>query len=151
MNECSSTPLVNLIADEVLPSVEFYTRHLGFTETFRTPRDDIPVHVELVLGTLKIAISARSAARTDHGLDLQPDPPRVDLGFWCEDADAAYTALLEAGVPGLASPHDSGPNRIGFLTDPAGHLVSVCLSGHTDQRIGRWAPSSQLDEGGLAG
>lgn len=73
-------PLVNLIADEVLPSVEFYTRHLGFTETFRTPRDDIPVHVELVLGTLKIAISARSAARTDDGLDLQPGPPRSISG-----------------------------------------------------------------------
>lgn len=118
-------PLVNLFADDVLPSVEFYSQHFGFTETFRTPSEGVPVHVELALGTFKIAISARSAGRADHGLDLQPGPPQVDVVFWCDDADSAYADLVAAGVPGLVPPHDSGPNRTGFLTDPAGHIVSV--------------------------
>ncbi|MET0695304.1 MAG: VOC family protein [Propionibacteriaceae bacterium] len=117
-------PLVNLFADQVLPSVEFYQRHFGFVETFRTPLED-PVHVELALGTFTIAVSARSAGRADHGLELVAGPPQVDLVFWCDDADEAYTELLAAGVPGVVAPHDAGANRTGFLLDPAGHLVSV--------------------------
>jgi catechol 2,3-dioxygenase-like lactoylglutathione lyase family enzyme len=118
-------PLVNLFTDDVPASTEFYRDHFGFTEVFRTPTAGVPVHVELVLGTFRIAVSSRAAGRDDHGLDLRPGPPQVDLVFWCEDADEAWVTLRAAGVPGVVEPHDAGPNRLAFLTDPAGHLVSV--------------------------
>jgi lactoylglutathione lyase len=55
-------PQVNYYVRDVDGCARFY-RDLGFTETFRTPRDGTPVHVELHLGELTLGLAAVEAAR----------------------------------------------------------------------------------------
>jgi len=116
---------VNLFADEVQPSVDFYVNALGFTETFRTPSEGEPDHVEMMLGSFKLGVAKRAAGRAEHGLDLVAGPAQCDVVFWCDDADAAYDALVAAGARPVRPPHDFADNRAGWVSDPAGHLVSV--------------------------
>ena len=116
---------VNLFADEVQPSVDFYVNALGFTETFRTPTEGEPDHVEMTLGSFKLGVAKRAAGRAEHGLDLVAGPAQCDVVFWCDDADAAYDALVAAGATPVRPPHDFADNRAGWVSDPAGHLVSV--------------------------
>ena len=47
------SPQINLYVADVPRSVGFYER-LGFAETFRTPSEGAPIHVELVLDGFKI-------------------------------------------------------------------------------------------------
>jgi predicted enzyme related to lactoylglutathione lyase len=121
---------INLFADDVQPSVDFYINALGFTETFRTPTEGEPDHVEMTLsqpdgGSFKLGVAKRAAGRAQHGLDLVAGPPHCDVVFWCDDADAAYDALVAAGATPVRAPHDFADNRAGWVSDPAGHLVSV--------------------------
>ncbi|WP_426245512.1 VOC family protein [Nocardioides sp. LHG3406-4] len=116
---------INLFADEVQPSVDFYTQACGFTETFRTPEDGPPDHVEMTLGGLKLGVARRAAGAAMHGLDLVAGPAQCDVTLWCADADAAYAGLVGWGATPVREPHDFGSNRAGWLRDPAGHLVSV--------------------------
>lgn len=52
-----STPQVNIYSAGVERSVGFY-RSLGFEETFRTPREGTPIHVELKLDGFTLGIAA---------------------------------------------------------------------------------------------
>lgn len=135
-----SDPLVNMFADEVESSVAFYTRRLGFVEVFRTPAEGPASHVELELGGFRIAFSTREAGRLEHGLDLFPGSPQGELVFWCDDVDAAFAELTDAGVPAVVAPHDAGPNRTAFLVDPDERLFSI---------VSRRPPSAE-DVGGTA-
>ena len=47
--------LPNLYCADLAASLRFYRDLLGFTETFRYPREDTPQHVELRLGGSTIA------------------------------------------------------------------------------------------------
>jgi uncharacterized glyoxalase superfamily protein PhnB len=47
---------------------------------------------------------------------------------WTDDVDAAYDALLAAGVPGHTAPHDTGnDNRNAVVSDPDGNLVELVM------------------------
>lgn len=46
-------PLVNFYVKDVEVSVRFYRELFGFQETFRTPKEGAPMHVELRLGHLR--------------------------------------------------------------------------------------------------
>ena len=78
-------PALNFFARDVVKTVHFYTDLLGFTETFRTPRDGLPVHVEMRLGQFLLAVTSIEAAKTDHGLVLNPGPPSAELIVWTDD------------------------------------------------------------------
>lgn len=116
--------MVTLLVDEVGPSLAFYRDVLGFAEAYRTSLVD-PVHVELELAGVRLALSARAAGEADHGLALPPGPPQAVVVLWCHDAGEAYDELVEAGAPSVSPPHDAGPNRVAFVSDPAGHLLQL--------------------------
>ena len=52
-----SAPQVNIYSEDVVRSVEFY-RRIGFEETFRTPPEGPPIHVELGLDGFTVGIAA---------------------------------------------------------------------------------------------
>ena len=52
-----SAPQVNIYSEDVVRAVEFY-RRIGFEETFRTPSDGPPIHVELRLDGFTVGIAA---------------------------------------------------------------------------------------------
>ncbi|HKD76068.1 MAG TPA: VOC family protein, partial [Ktedonobacterales bacterium] len=72
-------PSFNFFVRDVVRTVQFYTDLLGFTETFRTPREGLPVHVELRLGQFTLAITSIDAALADHGLVVNPSSPSAEL------------------------------------------------------------------------
>lgn len=121
-----SAPMVNLYTDDLAAALAFYGGQLGFEETFRAPDPEAPDHVELRLDGVTIAISTAEAARRVHGLDASPGSHGFQLVLWTDDVDAAYDALVAAGVPTHTPPHDAGnDNRNAVVRDPDGNLVEL--------------------------
>jgi catechol 2,3-dioxygenase-like lactoylglutathione lyase family enzyme len=123
-----STPQVNIYSEDVLRSVGFY-RGLGFEETFRTPRDGEPIHVELVLDGFKLGIASVASATADHGLDLDLTKPGrgMEIAVWCEDVAVTFAHLVRAGAAALSEPHDwlGGTLRVAWVADPDGNPVEL--------------------------
>ncbi len=121
-----TTPLVNLYTRDIEAGLRFYRDLLGFTETFRTPREGVPSHVELQLDGFTIGLGTVEAARRVHGVEPAPGSPAMVLVVWTDDVDRAYQELVAAGVPALQPPHDTGnSNRNALLHDPDGNLVEI--------------------------
>jgi catechol 2,3-dioxygenase-like lactoylglutathione lyase family enzyme len=120
-------PAINYYVEDVEVAVRFYVEHFGFVETFRTPKEGPPDHVEVTLGPLILGLAAREAGRRMHGLPLGPGgPPRAELVVWTEDVDEAYAALLARGVPSVSAPHDFlGMLRAAWVMDPDGNPVEI--------------------------
>jgi lactoylglutathione lyase len=120
------TGLVNLYTGDIEAGLRFYRDLLGFTETFRTPGEGIPEHVELGLGGFTVGLGTVEAARRVHGVDAEPGRPAMVLVVWADDVDSACAELAAAGVPVLQEPHDTGnSNRNALLRDPDGNLVEI--------------------------
>jgi catechol 2,3-dioxygenase-like lactoylglutathione lyase family enzyme len=123
-----STPQVNVYSEDVVRSVEFY-RSLGFVETFRTPREGTPIHVELELDGFKVGIAAVTSAVADHGLDLDLSKPGrgMEICLWTDDADAAFARLTAAGARVLSEPHDwlDGTLRVAWVADPDDNPIEL--------------------------
>jgi lactoylglutathione lyase len=118
--------MANLYTNDIEAGLRFYRDLLGFTETFRTPRDGTPEHVELKLDGFMIGLGTVDAARRVHGVEATPGSPAMVLVLWTDDADAAYQELTAAGVPAVQPPHDTGNNnRNALLRDPDGNLVEI--------------------------
>src|SRR4029079_17067696 len=101
-----TNPSVNYYVEDVEVAVRFYTEHFGFIETFRTPKEGTPDHVEIKLGTLTLGLASQEAGIRDHSLPLGPGGfPRSEVVLWTEDVDAAYAALISQGVPSVSVPH----------------------------------------------
>lgn len=121
-----SSALVNLYTNDIEAGMRFYGELLGFSETFRTPADGVPSHVEMVLNGFKIGLGTVEAARRVHGIEPVPGSPAMVLVIWTDDVDQSYAKLTAAGVPGLQPPHDTGNNnRNALLRDPDGNLVEI--------------------------
>lgn len=127
MNIKYSDPAINYYVDDVDRAVEFYTKHFGFVETFRTPKDGKPDHVEVRLGNLILGLAAKEAGITVHGLPLgEGGNPRAEIVLWTDDVDKAYATLIEAGVRGISEPHDFiSVNRAAWVMDPEGNPVEI--------------------------
>lgn len=118
--------LVNLYTRDIQAGLKFYRDLLGFTETFRTPKEGIPEHVELQSNGFTIGLGTVEAARRVHGVEAEPGSPAMALVVWTHDVDTAYGELLAAGVPVVQPPHDTGNNnRNALLRDPDGNLVEI--------------------------
>jgi lactoylglutathione lyase len=99
---------------------------LGFEETFRTPRDGTPEHVELSLNGFALGLGTVEAAKSAHGVDASPGSPAMALVVWTDDVDKAFAQLTSAGVPVVQPPHNTGNNnRNALLRDPDGNLVEI--------------------------
>ena len=108
--------------------VEFY-EGLGFRETFRTPEDGVPIHVEVSLDGFTIGIADADSARADHGLRPSLDGRPVEILLWTDDADRDYARLTAEG---------------GAVAQPAARLVV-----EPPPRLGR-GPGRQPDPVGAA-
>jgi lactoylglutathione lyase len=120
------TALVNLYTRDIEAGIHFYRDLLGFVETFRTPAEGVPEHIELRLGGFTVGLGTVEAARRVHGVQAEPGRPSMVLVIWADDVDQAYEQLVAAGVPALQPPHDAGNNnRNALLRDPDGNLVEI--------------------------
>ena len=118
--------LVNLYTRDIEAGLRFYRDLLGFEETFRTPAEGVPEHVELRLGGFTVGLGTVEAARRVHGVEAAPGSPAMALVVWTRDVDEAFAALTAAGVPAVRPPHDTGnSNRNALLRDPDGNLVEI--------------------------
>ena len=120
-------PSINYYVDDVEVAVRFYTEHFGFVETFRTPKQGKPDHVEVRLGTMVLGLAAKAAGTSMHGLPLgSGGSPRAELVVWTDDVDAAYEQLIDNGVPSVSPPHDFlGALRAAWVMDPDGNPVEI--------------------------
>lgn len=119
-------PLVNLYTRDIEASLAFYRDLLGMVETFRTPLEGTPEHVELRLDGFMLGLGTVGAAKRVHGVDAAPGSPAMVLVFWTDDVDQSYGALLAAGAPAIQPPHDTGNNnRNALMRDPDGNLVEL--------------------------
>ncbi len=120
------TALVNLYTHDIEAGIRFYRDLLGFTETFRTPTEGIPEHIEFRLGGFTVGLGTVEAAKRVHGVDAEPGTLAMVLVVWTHDVDAAFEKLVAAGVPAIQPPHDTGNNnRNALLRDPDGNLVEI--------------------------
>jgi catechol 2,3-dioxygenase-like lactoylglutathione lyase family enzyme len=120
-------PAINYYVEDVEIAARFYTEHFGFVETFRTPKQGKPIHVEVRLGPLTLGLASKEAGRTMHSLPLGPGGfPRAELVVWTENVDEAYALLLDKGVPGVSAPHDFLSSlRSAWVMDPDGNPVQI--------------------------
>jgi catechol 2,3-dioxygenase-like lactoylglutathione lyase family enzyme len=120
------SPQVNFYAEDVEASAGFYRGSFGFTETFRTPDDGPPVHVELRLGGFTLGFASVDSLREVHGITASPGPPRAEVVLWTDDVDRAYAALKARQVPMLSAPHNfAGTLRAAWVADPDGNPVQI--------------------------
>jgi catechol 2,3-dioxygenase-like lactoylglutathione lyase family enzyme len=111
----------------VVRSVAFYLA-VGFEETFRTPREGAPIHVELNLDGFTLGIAAVTSAAADHGLDLDLSKPGrgMEIALWTDDTDKAFARLVAAGARVLSEPHDwLGNLRVAWVADPDNNPVEL--------------------------
>jgi len=120
------TALVNLYTADIEAALSFYRDHLGFEETFRTPVEGTPEHVELSLPGFVLGLGTVQAAKRAHGIDAAPGSPAMALVVWTDDVDEAFAGLSAAGAQVVRPPHDTGnSNRNALLRDPDGNLVEI--------------------------
>jgi catechol 2,3-dioxygenase-like lactoylglutathione lyase family enzyme len=119
------TPAINIYSHDVLRLVAFY-EGLGFRETFRTPQDGPPVHVEVVLDGFTIGIASVEAAIADHGLSPNLGGRTVEILLWTDDTDRDYARLIAEGAPSLSAPHDwLSDLRLAWVADPDGNPIQL--------------------------
>ena len=119
-------PAINIYSHGVSRLAEFYAS-LGFRETFRTPAEGIPVHVELTLDGFTVGIESVDAAVADHGLSPNLGGRPVEIVLWTDDTDAAHQRLTTDGAPSLSPPHDflEGRLRAAWVADPDGNPIQL--------------------------
>jgi uncharacterized glyoxalase superfamily protein PhnB len=111
---------INYYVESVEVAVRFYVEHFGFVETFRTPKQGAPIHVELTLGSFVLGIESKEAGQTMHGLPLGPGGfPRAELVVRTENVDETYASLMEKGVAGVSAPRNLLSSlRVAWVMDP---------------------------------
>jgi len=118
--------LVNLYTGDIEAAIGFYRDLLGLRETFRTPAEGTPEHVEIVADGFTLGLGSVEAAKRVHGVDSTPGAPAMAVVLWTHDVDTTYATLVAAGSPGVREPHDAGNNnRNAVIRDPDGNLVEL--------------------------
>ncbi len=118
-------PSINILSYDVVRLATFYER-LGFRQTFRTPKEGTPVHVEVTLDQFTIGISSVKAAIEDHGLHPNFGGRPVSIILWTDDTDRDYSRLIAEGAPSLSPPHDFLSDlRAAWLADPDGNPINI--------------------------
>lgn len=118
--------LVNVFTHDIESALRFYQGVLGLPESFRTPSEGLPEHVEMRAGNFVLALSTAEAARRVHGLDVEVGRPAMSLVLWVDDVDTTFGAVTAAGAPVVSKPHDAGnDNRNAVVRDPDGTLVEL--------------------------
>lgn len=117
---------INLYVTNVEISVRFYSENFGFVETFRTPKEGTPVHVELKLGNFVLGLAHIGAAKSMHGLDVGGGKPSGEVLVWTDNVDNAYTVLINKGVKSISKPHTFLDTlRAAWVADPDGYPIEI--------------------------
>ena len=117
---------VHLYTRNIEAGIRFYRDLLGFRETFRTPKEGTPDHVELTLNGFGVGLGTVEAAKRVHGDDASPGSPAMSMAIWTDNVDESFERLTSAGTPVVQPPHDVGSsNRTALLRDPDGNLVEI--------------------------
>lgn len=117
--------LVTLFAKDIERSARFYGGTLGFRETYRFPRDGMPMHVEYDAAGTTIAISSDAGLKS-HGMPASSPGHPFELGLKVDDVDATIARLREAGITIVREPFDSAAgNRVAYVADPDGTWISL--------------------------
>jgi catechol 2,3-dioxygenase-like lactoylglutathione lyase family enzyme len=118
-------PAINIYSNNVPRLVGFYSG-LGFRETFRTPKNGIPVHVELILDHFKIGIASVNSAIEVHGLKPNLSGRPFEIVLWTDDVDRDYTDLIAKGTSSLSPPHDFLSDlHSAWVADPDGNSIQI--------------------------
>jgi catechol 2,3-dioxygenase-like lactoylglutathione lyase family enzyme len=119
-------PMINLYTRDLQQLAGFYEQ-LGFRETFRTPKQGSPVHVEVELEGFKVGIASVDAAIADHGLSPDLGGRPIELVLWSDDVDRDHARLTASGTPSLSPPHDflAGRLRAAWVADPDGNPIQL--------------------------
>ena len=123
-----TNPAINYYVENVEVAAQFYIEHFGFVETFRTPQQGVPVHVEVTLGSFVLGIESQEASQMMHGLPLvEPRGfPHAELALRTENVDEAYARLMEKGVVSMSAPRNLLPSlRVAWIKDPDGNPVRI--------------------------
>jgi catechol 2,3-dioxygenase-like lactoylglutathione lyase family enzyme len=118
-------PQVILFSDDLPRIVEFYSQ-LGFTETFRVPKEGDPMHVDLALDGYHLGFATMASSREDHGLTPATEGQRAVVVLWTDDTAAAYDEIVARGARPLAGPHVWLDRLlIAWIADPDGNPVQI--------------------------
>jgi lactoylglutathione lyase len=114
----------NLYAADVERTAAFYRDVLGGRQTFRTPAEGRPTHVEVRLGATTLAVSSRDVV-AGEGLTMPTDGHPLELVIWCDSVDDAVAGLRAGGVPVLVEPYTGHGHRRAYVTDPDGNWIAL--------------------------
>jgi len=119
-------PMINIYSHDLARLAGFYER-LGFRETFRTPKEGAPVHIEVTLDDFTIGIATVDAAAADHGLSPELSGRAIEIVLWTDDVDRDHSRLTADGARSLSPPHDflAGRLRAGWVADPDGNPIQL--------------------------
>jgi lactoylglutathione lyase len=114
-----------LYATDVECVASFYAR-LGFDEHFRLPGPDGRAgYVGMRRHEAELAVTSEESPRTLIGVEPGPGP-RHELFVYVDDVDSTVDELLTAGAKVLKAPADMPwGERVGFVSDPEGNVVSL--------------------------
>jgi catechol 2,3-dioxygenase-like lactoylglutathione lyase family enzyme len=113
---------VRILVDDVAASVEFYTRHFGFSVL-----NAFPAFADVQRGNLRLLLSGPQSSAARPMAD--GEQPRAGgwnrIHFVVDDLDAEIAALTAAGVP-FRNEVVRGPGGAQVLAcDPSGNLVEL--------------------------
>ena len=119
-------PMINIYTHDVTRLAGFYEA-IGFRETFRTPSDGKPIHVEVSLDRFTIGIASVDATIVEHGLRPDLDGRPIEIVLWADDTDRAFARMTADGAPSLSPPHDflNGRLRAAWVADPDGNPIQL--------------------------
>jgi catechol 2,3-dioxygenase-like lactoylglutathione lyase family enzyme len=118
-------PSIHIFSHDVVRLTNFY-KGLGFRETYRTPKEGTPVHVEVALDKFTNGISSVEVAIRDHGLKPKLNGRPVGILLWTDDVDRDYARLTADGAPSLSRPHDFlSTLRSAWVADPDGNPINI--------------------------
>lgn len=115
-----------LYARDVEGVAAFYVR-LGFEEHFRLPDPDgAPGFIGLRRDGAELAVTTEESPRMLAGVEPGPGP-RHELFVYVEDVDATVAHVAEEGGGSVLREPADMPwgERVGFLADPEGNVVSL--------------------------
>jgi lactoylglutathione lyase len=117
-----------IYARDVEAVAAFYAR-LGFEEHVRMPGQDGTLgFVGLRREGAELAVTTEESPRVLAGVEPGPGP-RHELFVYVDDVDTTFAALREVGVSVVREPVDMPwGERVGFVADPEGNLVSLAAS-----------------------
>lgn len=126
-------PSINLYVKGAEKSAAFYRELFGFRETFRTPDEGIPDHIELKKDNLTIGFATYDALYKIHNVMLKNGPAKGEVVLWTDDVDVAFGSLTARGALPLSEPHDFiDVLRSAWLQDPDGNNIQIVSRKQTD-------------------